>query len=260
MEWKLDGFLANEDERDANDVRIDDRCAQIDNILLRSIYAMFDKTRFLDLIEHFIVFDKGIKKVCRYNQYYGIKRAQQRVAKNKGGIIWHTQGSGKTLTMVWLAKWLLENGGENARVLIVTDREELDDQIEKTFIGVNEKKIVRTTSGQDLVTRLNKLDDSLMCSLIHKFGRRGGEVTEADYEKYIEELKKSLPDDFSAKGTLYVFVDECHRTQSGKLHAAMQNRNKGSCHRYPRRGGGRRSGCPPGLPRYKTARHPAICR
>lgn len=222
MEWKPDGFLSNEDERDVNDVRIEDQCMQIDNNLLRSLYAMFDKTRFLDLIENFIVFDKGIKKVCRYNQYYGIKRAQQRVAKNKGGIIWHTQGSGKTLTMVWLAKWLLENGGENARVLIVTDREELDDQIEKTFIGVNEKKIVRTTSGQDLVTRLNSLDDSLMCSLIHKFGRRGGEVTEADYEKYIEELKKSLPEDFSAKGTIYVFVDECHRTQSGKLHAAMQ--------------------------------------
>lgn len=222
MEWKPDGYLANDDERDENDVRIDEKCATIDNKLLRQIYAMFDKTRFLDLIEHFIVFDKGIKKVCRYNQYYGIKRAQQRVANRKGGIIWHTQGSGKTLTMVWLAKWLLENGGENARVLIVTDRDELDDQIEKTFKGVNENKIVRTTSGRDLVTRLNGYDDVLMCALIHKFGRRGGEVSEADYEKCIDELKKSLPDDFSAKGTMYVFVDECHRTQSGKLHAAMQ--------------------------------------
>lgn len=222
MEWKADGFHENEDERDFEDKRIEDYCESLDNLLLKQIYAMFDKSRFIDLIENFVVFDKGIKKVCRYNQYYGIKRTQKRVADGRGGILWHTQGSGKTLTMVWLSKWLLTHDkGENVRVLIVTDRDELDEQIEKTYIGVNEK-IARTKSGDDLLRKLDKFDDSLICSLVHKFGRRGGEVTDSDYDKYIEELMKALPEGFEAKGKIYVFVDECHRTQSGKLHSAMK--------------------------------------
>lgn len=222
MEWKPDGFYENEDERDPEDARIMAYCEHLDNLLLQRLYQMFDKRRFIDLIENFVVFDKGIKKVCRYNQYYGIKRTQNRLVKRQGGIIWHTQGSGKTLTMVWLSKWILANGkDENSRVLIVTDRDELDEQIEKTYIGVDEK-ITRTKSCNDLLQKLNSFVDSLLCSLVHKFGRRGGEATEADYDKYIDELKKVLPTDFKAKGKIYVFVDECHRTQSGKLHAAMQ--------------------------------------
>lgn len=236
MEWKDDGFKEHEEERDPVDVRISKTCEGIDNKLLKQIYAMFDKERFIDLIMNFVVFDKGIKKVCRYNQYFGIKRTQQRLNnlrtelhnpnrdqdKPLGGILWHTQGSGKTLTMVWLAKWILTHWAElNARVLIVTDRDELDEQIEKTFTGVDEN-IARTKSGKDLLNRLNVYDDSLICSLVHKFGRRGGEATENDYDKYIEELKASLPVDFEAKGNLVVFVDECHRTQSGKLHTAMK--------------------------------------
>lgn len=222
MEWKPDGFHENEDERDPEDARIMAYCERLDNLLLQQIYQMFDKKRFIDLVENFVVFDKGIKKVCRYNQYYGIKRTQNRLAKQRGGIIWHTQGSGKTLTMVWLSKWILANGeDENARVLIVTDRDELDEQIEKTYIGVN-AEITRTKSCDDLLHKLNSYDNSLLCSLVHKFGRRGGEATESDYDKYIDELKKALPADFEAKGKIYVFVDECHRTQSGKLHAAMQ--------------------------------------
>lgn len=222
MEWKTDGFHENEDERDTEDARIMDYCEHLDVILFQQLYQMFDKTRFIDLVENFVVYDKGIKKVCRYNQFYGIKRTQNRLAKQRGGIIWHTQGSGKTLTMVWLSKWILANGkDENSRVLIVTDRDELDEQIEKTYRGVDEK-IVRTRSCDDLLHKLNSYDDSLICSLVHKFGRRGGEATESDYDKYIVALKKALPSDFKAKGKLYVFVDECHRTQSGKLHAAMQ--------------------------------------
>jgi len=221
LEWKPDGFLGHEDERTETDVRIDEECTKFGNKLLAQLYAMFDKERFIDLIENFIVFDKGIKKVCRYNQYYGVKRAQIRLLKGKSGIIWHTQGSGKTLTMVWLSKWLLAHGGDNPRVLIVTDRDELDDQIEKAFKGVDEK-ITRTVGGQDLIDRLNKYDDSLMCSLVQKFGKRGGEASEADYDRFTKEIMKSLPEGFKAKGTWYVFVDECHRTQSGKLHAAMK--------------------------------------
>lgn len=222
MEWKPDGFHENEDECDQEDTRIMAYCEKLDNLLLQQIYQMFDKKRFIDLVENFVVYDKGIKKVCRYNQFYGIKRTQNRLAKQRGGIIWHTQGSGKTLTMVWLSKWILANcQEENPRVLIVTDRDELDEQIEKTYIGVDEK-ITRTKSCDDLIQKLNSYDDSLLCSLVHKFGRRGGEATEFDYDKYIDGLKKALPADFKAKGKIFVFVDECHRTQSGKLHAAMQ--------------------------------------
>ncbi len=221
LEWKADGFTQFPEEREDTDVNIEEVCKSIPNKLDMQIYAMFYKKRFLDLIHNFVIFDKGYKKVCRYNQYYAIKRAQHRLNdKHRGGIIWHTQGSGKSLTMVWLSKWILSNN-PHARVLVVTDREELDDQIEKTFIGVDEK-IVRTRSGKDLLERLNAYDDNLICSLIHKFGRRGSESTDGDYEKYIDELKKALPKDFVAKGDITVFVDECHRTQSGKLHDAMR--------------------------------------
>ena len=128
MEWKPDGFHENEDERDPEDARIMAYCEKLDNLLLQQIYQMFDKKRFIDLIENFVVYDKGIKKVCRYNQFYGIKRTQRRLAKQRGGIIWHTQGSGKTLTMVWLSKWILANcEEENPRVLIVTDRDMIPD-------------------------------------------------------------------------------------------------------------------------------------
>ena len=221
LEWKKDGFTEFENERSETDVTIEENCKDIAGKLYSQIYAMFYKKRFLDLIHNFIIFDKGIKKVCRYNQYYAIKRTQIRLQQHKkGGIIWHTQGSGKTLTMVWLSKWILSNN-PNTRILIVTDRDELDEQIEKTYKGVDEK-IVRTKSGNDLVSRINSYEDRLICSLIHKFGKKGGEATESDYAKYVEELKAALPKDYSAKGEFVVFVDECHRTQSGKLHLAMK--------------------------------------
>lgn len=172
LEWKEDGFKEHLDERDAVDIKVDEFCADIPGKLEKQLFAMYYKKRFLDLIHNFVVFDKGIKKVCRYNQYYAIKRTQHRlVDKKKGGIVWHTQGSGKSLTMVWLSKWILANN-PNARVLVVTDREELDEQIEKNYIGVDEK-IVRTKSGKDLLERLNAFDDPLLCSLVHKFGKRG---------------------------------------------------------------------------------------
>lgn len=221
LEWKEDGFEQHLDELSLNDMDIADVCATLDEKLDWQIYAMFQKTRFLDLIHNFIIFDKGRKKVCRYNQYYAIKRTQNRLThKKQGGIIWHTQGSGKSLTMVWLSKWIIANDSD-ARVLIITDREELDDQIEKLFIGVGEN-IVRTKSGDDLIKRLDKVEDRLICSLVHKFGKRGSETSEQDYDKYVEDLLASLPAGFSAKGNITVFVDECHRTQSGKLHKAME--------------------------------------
>lgn len=180
-----------------------------------------NKARFLQIIHDFIVFDAGIKKNCRHNQFFGVEAAKRHIVRREGGIIWHTQGSGKSLTMVWLAKWIRENV-KDARVLIVTDRTELDEQIEKVFTGV-EEDIYRTKSGADLVATLNQPNPWLVCSLVHKFGRQSDSENDTATDEFIAELKKSLPSDFKAKGDLFVFVDECHRTQSGKLHEAMKS-------------------------------------
>ena len=191
------------------------------NPLDHHISRTCNKQRFLEIIHDFIVFDSGVKKTCRHNQYFGIQAAKRHVADRKGGIIWHTQGSGKSLTMVWLAKWIRENVAD-ARVLIITDRTELDEQIEKVFKGVNEG-IYRSKSGADLVATLDEPNPWLMCSLVHKFGRHGGNDDDVESaEGFIEEITNSLSSDFSAKGELFVFVDECHRTQSGRLHEAMK--------------------------------------
>lgn len=197
----------------------------------RQLYSMFYPNRFLEICHDFIIFDKGKKKTCRHNQYFGVREAEFRIQQNKGGIIWHTQGSGKSLTMVWLTKWILENYSDG-RVLIITDREELDDQIEKVFLGVEEKNIKRTKSCRDLLDKLNEQRHRIVCSLIHKFGKKIKNQDDVDYEQtydnFLKELKAYMPDNFSPKGRIFVFVDECHRTQSGKLHEAMKKILPGS--------------------------------
>ncbi|MDD3814959.1 MAG: HsdR family type I site-specific deoxyribonuclease [Desulfocapsaceae bacterium] len=191
------------------------------NLLDRHLLQVCDKARLLELIHDFVVFDAGTKKLCRQNQYFGVKAAQEFIHRREGGIIWHTQGSGKSLTMVWLAKWIREKRA-GARVLIITDRTELDEQIEKVFLGVNEQ-IYRTISGDDLIDKLNGTTESLLCSLVHKFGSKGNGEAEGDEgtKAFIESIQK-LPPDFKAKGDIHVFVDECHRSQSGDLHKAMK--------------------------------------
>ena len=192
----------------------------IENLLDRHLTQLCEKAKFLELIHDFVVFDAGVKKLCRHNQYFGVKSAQDHVRRREGGIIWHTQGSGKSLTMVWLAKWVRENV-RDARVVIITDRTELDKQIEKVFKGVDED-IYRTKSGADLIATLNATSPWLVASLIHKFAGKDNEEQDGDIEVFIEEMKRNLPPDFKAKGDIYVFVDECHRTQSGELHKAMK--------------------------------------
>ena len=192
----------------------------IPNLLDRQITQMCSKARLLELVHDFVAYDAGTKKLCRQNQYFGVKAAQEFLTRREGGIVWHTQGSGKSLTMVWLAKWLRENR-KNARVLIVTDRTELDQQIETVFKGVSED-IHRTKSGADLITALNASAPWLLCSLIHKFGGKEDGEEVGDIGAYTKDIQASLPKDFRAKGDLYVFVDECHRTQSGELHKAMK--------------------------------------
>ena len=193
-----------------------------DNLLLRELSQICNKIRLLDILHNFIVFDAGTKKICRHNQFFGVQAAAENVKRREGGIIWHTQGSGKSLTMVWLAKSILETI-PNARVLIITDRTELDEQIEQVFMGVNEN-IKRTQSGSHLLQVLPNSAERLVCSLVQKFGR-SDEVADTDtddYDDYVKDIEENLPDGFQPRGEFFVFVDECHRTQSGKLHKSMK--------------------------------------
>ena len=221
LKWKEVSEDINKDDADLLQLTkpIRDRAAKYDYPLDKNIVELLNKERFIELLHDYIVFDRGIKKICRHNQYFGVKAAQEYIRNKEGGIIWHTQGSGKSLTMVWLTKWIREYN-PNGRVLVITDREELDEQIEKVYNGVSEK-IYRTKSGKDLLNKLNDNSPWLMCSLVHKFGGKE-EVDEKDMDVYLQDLRNSIPSDFKAKGDIYVFVDECHRTQSGKLHEAMK--------------------------------------
>jgi len=191
----------------------------VENLLDRSLLQVCEKSRFLELIHDFVVFDAGVKKLCRPNQFFGVRAAHPYIENREGGVIWHTQGSGKSLTMVWLAKWIREHIVD-PRVVVITDRTELDEQIERVFKGVSED-IFRTKSGKELIDTLNAPSPWLICSLIHKFGRKVDDES-GDVGDFIEQLKKALPAGFEAKGNIFVFVDECHRTQTGALHRAMR--------------------------------------
>lgn len=171
------------------------------------------KDRLLELVHNFVLFDGGIKKLPRVHQYFGVKAAQVHAQQKRGGIIWHTQGAGKSILMVLLARWILENKPE-ARVAIITDRDELDRQIERVFKDAGET-IHRSQSGRDLMAQLAQPNPRLLSSLVHKFGRRDVD----DFEAFLRDLATQPS---QTQGEIYVFVDECHRTQSGKLHRLMK--------------------------------------
>lgn len=176
-------------------------------LLDRPLSEMCEKSRLLDLIYNFIIFDGGQKKVPRPHQFIGVKAAQDRIRKHEGGVIWHTQGSGKSILMVLLAKWLLEHDPE-ARVLIVTDRDELDKQIEGVMknagILSEEAPSPRVTSRPDLLQKLSVPNPRLICALIHKF--------DPNFDGPAPPIH----------GRFYVFVDECHRTQGGEMNRQMK--------------------------------------
>jgi type I restriction enzyme R subunit len=129
--------------------------------------------------------------------------------KRKGGIIWHTQGSGKSIVMVLLAKWILENK-PNARVVIITDRDELDKQIEGVFTDSRRAHQAHQQRPRP-DAQLGQAKPRLLCSLVHKFGKKDVD----DFDAFIKELEAQPS---PTVGEVFVFVDECHRTQSGKLH------------------------------------------
>jgi type I restriction enzyme R subunit len=195
LKWK-------EDEADNSRFKLD-----------KYLLKMCRKDRLIELMHDFVLFDGGVKKLPRAHQYFGVKAAQAHVREKKGGIIWHTQGSGKSIVMVLLAKWILENN-PNGRVAIITDRDELDKQIERVFTEAGEA-IKRTSSGRDLMSQLGQAKPRLLCSLVHKFGRKDVD----DFDSFIKELEAQPS---PTVGEVFVFVDECHRTQSGKLHRVMK--------------------------------------
>ena len=188
----------------------DDSMLEMDKYLLK----ICEKNRLIDILYDFVLFDGGIKKLPRSHQYLWIKAAQEYIRKREWGIIWHTQGSGKSLFMVWLAKWILENN-PNARIIVLTDRVELDEQIERVFQEAWETEIVRTKSGRELMEQLNNPLPRLLCSLIHKFSAKWVD----NFDTYIEELRNGPSNTI---GELFVFVDECHRSESGKMHKVMK--------------------------------------
>lgn len=214
LKWKEDAKAT-----DKLSIKVKDIQSKEKNRLRDGVVSLCQKERFLSLIHDFVIFDAGTKKVARHNQYFANIAARERIKSDEGGIIWNTQGSGKSLIMVWLTKWIIENIA-NSRVVIITDREELDDQIESLFFDVDEK-VKRANSCADLRELLNKNEHSIICSLIHKYGHNAGK--QADIDQYRKELLKNLPANFKAKGNIIAFIDECHRTNSGKLHEAVKS-------------------------------------
>ncbi|MBP5227155.1 MAG: HsdR family type I site-specific deoxyribonuclease [Kiritimatiellae bacterium] len=202
-----------------------------------AMMQMLAKERLLGIIHDGVVFDGGVKKVMRPAQFFVLEAAKPRIRRKESGIIWHSQGSGKSLTMVWLAQWIKEHRPD-ARVVIITDRDELDRQITNGFKEAGESPY-RVTSGADLIATLNESKKWLVTTLIHKFGagnlaargkRQDAETRarerrlrgERPVSVYLKELAEKLPSGFNAKGDIFVFVDECHRTQGGVMNRAMK--------------------------------------
>lgn len=177
----------------------------------RDIISLFEKERFLELIKDFIIFEAGKKKICRYQQYFAVKAMLERIKLNKkGGVVWHTQGSGKSITMVYITKKLMEDKEiENPQVVIVTDRVDLDKQIHKIFnrIGV---EAARATTGNNLTDLIKNEKIRVITTVVNKF----------------ETVVKSGVS-VDAPNT-FILVDEGHRTQYGEINRRMQEVFKGA--------------------------------
>ncbi|MCR5037524.1 MAG: HsdR family type I site-specific deoxyribonuclease, partial [Bacteroidales bacterium] len=205
---------------------------KVDEVLsdMDSFRYFFDKETFIRLLRYGVVNDGGTKKVMRPHQYYALKHAMPRLVNKQSGVIWHSQGSGKSLTMIWLAAYIKANF-PNPRVVVITDRTELDLQIKNGFVNAGES-VGHAKSGENLLDILNDGKEWLVCSLIHKFGKNTDEGnSDSDIkirlDTYLEELMNVIQNryhgNFSVKGeNIFVFIDECHRTQGGSLHEAMR--------------------------------------
>jgi len=178
----------------------------------RGIHALLEPSRLLDLTRNFVLYDGGEKKVARYQQYFAIRKAMAKLktfdeaGRRQGGLICHTQGSGKSLTMVMLVKCLIDDSEVKLpRVLVVTDRRDLDKQISDTFAACNIKKdVVKTSRAKELLQLLRDKDQRVITALIHKFDAA-------------REQRDFVDDD----PNIFVLIDEAHRTQGGAANAEL---------------------------------------
>lgn len=184
----------------------------------KNIVSLFHPKRVMQFIQYFTLYDKNVKKIARYQQYFAIKeiaKTIQQTDKNgnrQSGVIWHTQGSGKSLTMVMLARYILtEMAAAHPQVLIITDRIELDSQIHKTF-NHSRLKAERASSGRNLVDLINSHGADIITSLVHKFDTAS---------KHQEPVKSR---------NIFVLIDESHRTQYGELHIKMKKVFPNACY------------------------------
>lgn len=184
----------------------------------RTIISLLNLDRVLEIIREYTLFDNNIKKVARYQQYFGIKKTLERIqtfdntGKRNGGLIWHTQGSGKSLTMVMLAR-ALRRRISNAKIIIVTDRKELDSQIKKTFIQSGfSNDIIQAATGSHLNSQLLSKESKIITTIINKFDK-------------VFNVGSKIDDP-----NIFVLVDESHRTQNGQLHAKMRKVFPSGCY------------------------------
>ena len=183
----------------------------------RYLYSLCRPERLLDLLFNFTVYDDGVKKIARYQQYFAIKKVMERIrhiegGRRKGGVIWHTQGSGKSLTMVMLAQAIaLDRAIRNTKIILVTDRTDLDRQITGTFkkCGIY---VENATTGKRLIKLLESKGDAVITTVINKF------------ETAVKGVKKPLNNP-----NLFVLIDEGHRSQYGEMSIQMQKTLPNAC-------------------------------
>ena len=185
----------------------------------KTIFSLCRPKRLLELAHRFTIFDGGIKKIARYQQYFVIKSTLDRVkqfdneGRRKGGIIWHTQGSGKSLTMIWLARNLaLDQDIPNPRIVLVTDRVDLDRQLSNTFAACGLDR-QRAKTGRDLLELVSEKKSAIVTTLIHKFDKA------LNVKKHREESVD-----------IFMLVDEAHRTQFKNLNARMRQMFPKACY------------------------------
>lgn len=196
----------------------------------RSLWSLLRPDRLLDLTYGFVVFDAGKKKIARYQQYFTVKSIMERVqhwdeqGRRRGGVIYHTQGSGKSLTMVCLAKALaLSHKIKNPRVILVTDRKDLDRQLTTTFLHCG-KDVARARSGAHLAELIADDHVEVVATLVNKFNPNAG--------KDRSQLKTAVEREGvqNLNPNIFVLVDESHRTQYGTLHALMRKALPNACY------------------------------
>ena len=191
----------------------------------RGVYFLLAKERLLDMEANFILFDGSVKIAMRYQQFFGVKKILDRIQqveekptgeRRLGGIVWHTQGSGKSLTMVNLVKELIEDERiENPRIIVVTDRIDLDKQIKGTFDNAGLKKdIYRVKSGEDLVSKIKSKDARVLTTLVQKFKTASNKAVD------FQDLDKNI----------FVLIDEAHRTHGGEASTQMTKIIPNACY------------------------------